>query len=97
MELGDLRDWADSSILSRLLADDHPWVIRDALTATRRLGDLIDETRVGELFDIGAAGVARCISAGWEKSELLSALLSLAAVYPEVLASRMWILDNYAP
>ncbi|MEU5705263.1 hypothetical protein ACFFS2_41275 [Streptomyces aurantiacus] len=67
-----------------LLADAHPWVIRESLTTLARCDLNLSDPNLRELARRAVAAVPRTQAQGWPRAELMPALASLLASEPTV-------------
>ncbi|QUW92915.1 MULTISPECIES: hypothetical protein [unclassified Streptomyces] len=80
---GQIGDEECAQIFS-LLADSHPWVIRESLTTLARCDLKLSEPNMRELARRAVAAVPRTQTQGWPRTELMPALVGLLASEPAV-------------
>jgi hypothetical protein len=75
---------ADAAQVFRLLADAHPWVIRESFTTMARADLTLSESNFERLAARAIAAVGRAGAQGWPRSELVPAMATLLASAPAV-------------
>jgi hypothetical protein len=75
---------AEAAQVLRLLADPHPWVIRESFTTLARTGLALDEPNFQRLAANAIAALGRAEALGWPRSELVPAMAALMASTPAI-------------
>jgi hypothetical protein len=78
-----IRD-TESGQVFRMLADQHPWVIREAFTTLTRSDLSFNESNSQRLAATAIAAVGRASTQGWPRSELMPVVAGLVASVPAV-------------